>query len=232
MDNSPLEIIPGIHNYCDRWCERCPMTARCAVFAEEDQALDQDHDVTREAFWLKLAENFKRTRRMIEAMAAERGIEFDPAEIAKIGKEQEAKRGEIRREPLVVLAGKYLKEARALLSSNKYSENDLDEIDEDMLSIVHWYLFFISAKIHRGFHSFEETEKENWQSDFNGSIKIALIAIDRSIAAWTSLTDRENFEQIRPVVSLLETLRTGCEETFPGARGFLRPGFDEIEIVM
>jgi hypothetical protein len=208
------------------------MTTRCAVFAEEEQAVDQDHDIAQEAFWLKLAENFKRTRRMIEAMATEMGIELDPAETAKIQKEQEAKRREIRREPLVILAGKYLKEARALLSSNKYSENNSDEIDEDMLSIVHWYVFFISAKIQRGFHSFEESEKEDSQSDFNGSIKIALIAIDRSIAAWTSLTNRENFEQIRPIVSLLETLRTDCEKTFPGARGFLRPGFDEIDIVM
>jgi hypothetical protein len=165
-------------------------------------------------------------------MATEMGIEFDPAEMAKIEKEQAVKRRETRREPLVILAGKYLKEARALLSSNKFSENDSDEIDEDMLSIVHWYVFFISAKIQRGFHSFEETEKEDSQSDFNGSIKIALIAIDRSIAAWTNLTNRENFDQIRPVVGLLETLRTGCEETFPGARDFLRPGFDEIDTVM
>jgi hypothetical protein len=207
------------------------MTTRCEVFAEE-QSADQDHDITQEAFWLTLAENFKRSRRMLEAMATEMGIEFDPVELAKIEKDLKTKRGEIRREPLVILAGKYLKEARTLLSSNKYSENDLDEIDEDMLSIIHWYVFFISAKIQRGFYSFEETEKDDSQSDFNGSIKIALIAIDRSIAAWTNLTNRENFDQIRPIVSLLETLRTDCEETFPGARGFLRPGFDEIEIVM
>ncbi len=25
------EMIPGIHNYCDRWCERCSFTARCSV---------------------------------------------------------------------------------------------------------------------------------------------------------------------------------------------------------
>jgi hypothetical protein len=21
--------IPGVYNYCDRWCERCPLTSRC-----------------------------------------------------------------------------------------------------------------------------------------------------------------------------------------------------------
>jgi len=26
-------FIPGIYNYCDRWCERCPLTARCLNYA-------------------------------------------------------------------------------------------------------------------------------------------------------------------------------------------------------
>lgn len=208
------------------------MTTRCAVFAEEEQSADQDHDITQQAFWQTLAENFKRTRRMVETMAAEMGIEFDPVEMAKIEKDLETKRGEIRREPLVILAEKYRKEVSALLSSNKFTETDSDEIDEDMLSIVHWYLFFISAKIQRAFYSLDEAEKNNSQSDSNGSMKIALIAIDRSIAAWSNLIDRANFEQIQPIVAGLETLRRGCEDEFPGARDFLRPGFDEIDIVM
>ena len=27
--------IPLIHNYCDKWCERCTMTSRCAVYEIE-----------------------------------------------------------------------------------------------------------------------------------------------------------------------------------------------------
>ncbi len=27
-------FIVGIFNYCDRWCERCPLTSRCRVFAD------------------------------------------------------------------------------------------------------------------------------------------------------------------------------------------------------
>lgn len=26
-------FIPGIYNYCDRWCERCPFTMRCMLYA-------------------------------------------------------------------------------------------------------------------------------------------------------------------------------------------------------
>ncbi len=28
-------FIPGIYNYCDRWCERCPFTDRCMNYAME-----------------------------------------------------------------------------------------------------------------------------------------------------------------------------------------------------
>jgi hypothetical protein len=28
--NNPRHI-PSIFNYCDRWCERCPLTLRCSV---------------------------------------------------------------------------------------------------------------------------------------------------------------------------------------------------------
>lgn len=35
-------LIAGIYNYCDRWCERCPFTARCmnCAMQEEDSILD------------------------------------------------------------------------------------------------------------------------------------------------------------------------------------------------
>ncbi len=29
------DFIPGIYNYCNRWCERCPYTDKCRVFADE-----------------------------------------------------------------------------------------------------------------------------------------------------------------------------------------------------
>jgi hypothetical protein len=32
------QFISGIYNYCDRWCERCSMTARCYVFWQEKRA--------------------------------------------------------------------------------------------------------------------------------------------------------------------------------------------------
>ena len=26
------DYISEVHNYCDHWCERCPLTHRCAIY--------------------------------------------------------------------------------------------------------------------------------------------------------------------------------------------------------
>jgi hypothetical protein len=116
----------------------------------------------------------------------------------------------------------------------------LDETaQEEMLSIIYWYQFFITAKVQRGFHGIldfdgkeDEEELNDSQSDANGSIKIALIAVERSIMAWTNLMTDENAQTIAPYISLLKTIKQKAETKFPNAQDFVRPGFDEIEIVM
>jgi hypothetical protein len=30
-------FVSGIYNYCDRWCERCPVTAKCYLYWQEQQ---------------------------------------------------------------------------------------------------------------------------------------------------------------------------------------------------
>ena len=68
-------FISGIHNYCDRWCERCPFTSRCIVYATEQADRDFDdpevHDIRNEKFWRKLHSIFANTAEMIAKWAAE-----------------------------------------------------------------------------------------------------------------------------------------------------------------
>lgn len=67
--------------------------------------------------------------------------------------------------------------------------------------------------------------------DSDGSAKVALIAIDRSIAAWGVMRkhfpEREN--NMLDILVHLDRLRKGVEKTFPNARAFIRPGFDKID---
>src|SRR2546430_551595 len=103
-------FISGIHNYCDRWCERCPFTARCRVYAAEEADPDMDpatRDITNAAFWQKLASIFEETREMITAWAEERGVDLSPSLLEEIGKEQERQHEEARNHPLARAAEAY-----------------------------------------------------------------------------------------------------------------------------
>jgi hypothetical protein len=61
-----------------------------------------------------------------------------------------------------------------------------------------------------------------------GSAKVALAAIDRSVAAWARLRERLDGETdaILDLLVRLERLRRATEREFPQARAFKRPGFD------
>jgi len=53
MEPPEENFIPGIYNYCDRWCERCLYTDRCRVFVMEKEftetyEAEQHHKKSRE----------------------------------------------------------------------------------------------------------------------------------------------------------------------------------------
>ena len=66
--------------------------------------------------------------------------------------------------------------------------------------------------------------------DSNGSAKVALVAIDRSMAGWRSLQLAlpEKAHTINPILIDLDRLRRLTEARFPHARDFIRPGLDEV----
>lgn len=76
---------------------------------------------------------------------------------------------------------------------------------------------------------FEQALAEAECSDSNGSVKVALIGIDRSIAAWTRLRAHlpDRADELLDVLVRLDRLRRATEAQFPDARAFKRPGFDE-----
>lgn len=235
-------FISRIHNYCDSWCERCAFTARCRVFAIEQESGDEEKDMDSETFWRNLQNMFAQAKEMLEQTAKERGINLAAAGDGQYTEGRTHQDETLRREDLTRLAETYLEEARRILENKSewliFSALD-DETQEEMLSIIHWYQFFIAAKIRRGLSgildydgNLEEAELNDAQSDANGSIKIALIAVERSLIAWKALMTQENIAHLKPLVVLLETLRLRAEEKFTKARDFIRPGFDEFELMM
>jgi hypothetical protein len=242
MTNREENFISGVHNYCDRWCERCTFTSRCRVFAMEQEFTDEERDIGNEAFWRNLQNIFAEAKRMLEEKALEFGIDATPVSDEEFAVIQQRQDAFLESQDLKKLAESYARQARGALEDK---ENWLifsavgEDAQNEMLAIIYWYQYFIAAKIHRGLGGLldvdgnpDEEELNDPQSDANGSIKIALIAVERSIMAWTSLMTKENLKTIKPLLELLEAIRQKAEEKFPNARAFIRPGFDEIETVM
>jgi hypothetical protein len=243
-------LIPGIYNYCDRWCERCAFSARCKVYLTERNEADDDptsRDLSNSAFWEKLASIFQETREMLATWAEEAGVDLSPAALAAAADQEKTEAREANAHPLSQTAQAY---ARVVNEWFEQSSPELEAVSDtldvsaeaaqddrndelDAAEVIRWYQLFIAAKIARGLIS--RAHEDEYQSnedprDSDGSIKIALIAIDRSLSAWKLMADTvsERANSIRWFIVELERLRLSTEQTFPNAREFTRPGFDEV----
>src|SRR5947199_8978571 len=112
-------FIPGIYNYCDRWCERCPLSHRCLTAAtekfrdREDQAAAADNPETRardnQKFWDKIHASFQLTMQMVKEDAQRLGIDLEaPGALAEAAAhERQVRRRAARHRPLARAARDY-----------------------------------------------------------------------------------------------------------------------------
>lgn len=242
-------LISGVYNYCDRWCERCPLSSRCLLYATEQADEDnspESRDIQNEAFWRKLSQIFQETREMVMEWAKENGVELE--NLTEEDEEQiRKKRRQADSHPLARAGRKYANAASdwfrefdqlVEVSDLATTDTDIEEAERlvDAREIIHWYQYQIAVKTIRALSSrieereFEMEEPDPNPKDSDGSAKVALLGIDRSIAAWRlmqlSVPDRS--DTIVPMILQLERLRQRTEKQFPNARDFIRPGFDEV----
>jgi hypothetical protein len=225
-------FIEGIYNYCDRWCERCPFTGKCLNFESGKDAPDADGP----ELWDYLHNVFQATMLMLDEMMEEMGIDLE-----EIDKMEPPERADPKDHPLYQKVYSLSCSMHDWLEQNKPGELLQEEIEllpaekeknprfDDSVEVIYFYNFFISAKIYRALSGLDNFEPQEIQTDYNGSAKIALIAIDRLIASWSlvmeNMMDHED-EILKFLINLTE-IRKQIEKTFPLARKFIRPGFDE-----
>jgi len=240
------KYIPGIYNYCDRWCERCRFTSRClnCELAGEHFGDLESVDISNEQFWKKFSEVMQLTMDMIKETAEEMGVDLDAIAVDE----------NIKKDPPVPdlighLSKKYASSVNTWFEANQYliieeenrgdlrlasQQDELGEIEvkvADAVEIIRWYQYFIHVKLHRACDSADEDgEDDGFPKDSDGSAKVALIGIDRSIAAWKILLPHLAMDGSQPIhlIEALENLKPRVENRFPDARTFVRPGFDEI----
>ena len=245
------KLISGIYNYCDRWCERCPQTSRCLNFqmGEEEFGDPETRDTNNEAFWNKMSEVMHTTMEMLYEMAESMDIDLDSIEIDSDREKENEEFSE--NHEVCTMAREYGEKARdwldsegSIIDSTGYGSSPTDaDISEsgsavDALEVISWYQHQIYIKLMRAVSGLMEepaTDDDGsiFASDSDGSAKVALIGIDRSIAAWGSMNRMFpgiGNHEIKDILIYLGSLRKKVENTFPNARNFIRPGFDTYDL--
>jgi hypothetical protein len=245
--------IAGIYNYCDRWCERCSFTSRCAVYENTGELAPDENDLNNKIFWDGLSKNFAGTIAIMHEAAKEQGITINPVsdeEWEKYKVQKKADRDKASEHPLIKYSKAYMLQAKALLDKKGLLKQKGEEIIQqaelgiktvaaakaevgelgNCLEIVQWYLFQIQVKFMRAIPMMPgEEADEAFASDSNGSAKVALIAVDRCIMAWQKimqfLPDYE--DDILQLLALLQRIQMLGEKAFPNARNFIRLGLDD-----
>jgi hypothetical protein len=249
--------IPGIYNYCDRWCERCSQTSRCMVFTlSEDEFTDPEtHDIRNKKFWQNLEETFQVTRELLKELAEKEGIDLDALDLEEGADEERVKDetannhecsrsakdyGKIVNSWFETAKDLFEEKEGELIMKVKLEIPDIDPLGEasslsNAVEVIRWYQYQIYVKMMRALRGgLDESTKgeDKFPRDSDGSAKVALIGLDRSIAAWGEILKNfpEREDELLDILLHLDRLRRKVEAEFPAARAFVRPGFDDEKV--
>ncbi len=227
-----VELIPGIYNYCDRWCERCPLSARCSVYLMEQKELSAMSDSVEDTME-RVSSIFTLTMEMLQEMIEELGVDIEEIPDVNIP--------EHRPGALEKLANTYDKEIQKwIIDNSEFFEIEINkylsfdhkkaELVSDVLQVLNWYAPLLGAKLHRAMSGNEDNSDDEIEKyDQLGSAKVALIAIDRSMGAMSFILNnfQEKESQALAFLSKLAKIKRIILQEFPSAMSFIRPGFDE-----
>jgi hypothetical protein len=253
IDMDDPHWIAGIHHYCDRWCERCDFSHRCLKFAVIERLIGDDTSEARNrTSFAALARVFDEARIELD-VATGKASEDDLRVGANVAVEKRIQRRAHAaggRETNAALTYAHMVDEwfnnelklplRHVRDLKTRVENGLVRVADakgelvrlnDCVEIIRWHQHLPYVKLSRAFTSRveEEAAPERGPRDSDGSAKVALIALDRSIAAWSQLRDLfpEKTDSFLEILVHLDRLRRAVLVKFPRARRFKRPGFDE-----
>jgi hypothetical protein len=229
-----LDRIDFISAYCDGWCARCAFTTRCSTYAVHvaTAMCGGDHDAG-----IELAVGVPPPEDPAEAARREAFLEellnHQPteSEVEEVAREEEERNERVDESPITTGAAKVGTLAWAWLGSHEGIPRSDAELAE-ALEVAAWDAHLIGAKLHRALHGLDEFRRgegfddEPVQNDWNGSAKVALISIRRSIQAWTTISSVRTDLEAAAIAEELRRLEADVERAFPDAWNFIRPGFD------
>lgn len=219
-------FIAGIFNYCDRWCERCPLTNRCQVFASlAEMEFEGGNGPLTEP---------RRERLRLAARVAEMH-----AQVEEAGEAALLKQGEGVGQLPADLEPSFGPDPEVVANTHelrkKFQKLEMSANPNVRLAIetIKYFSLFVPIKMARALSQVAQLGPGEQQSDANGSGKAALLALDRMENAWRSLIDTHHISAsvAAPFLAEIARMQRNINCALPDARGFLRPGFDEPEEV-
>ncbi|NBC82980.1 MAG: hypothetical protein GVY19_06315 [Bacteroidetes bacterium] len=197
-------------------------------------------------FWDNFLDSLKYTRQLVKKHTASKPKTY---EVYPSALREKMKREKAAQHDCTQLSDEYLKmvdqwlvnqkefiqSIRHLTTSNHAAIDEKTAMLKDCIEVIKWYQPQIYVKLSKAvfvmMHENEDGkydyEAQNRESD--GTAKVAIIAIERSIAAWGNMMERTKWQEDEclEVLVLLDKLLKSVEHHFPDARAFIRPGFDE-----
>ena len=169
------KFIPGIYNYCDRWCERCTFTSRCRNYEGTGRLEPEQLDIHNKAFWDSISANFTNAIKLLHKIAKEKGIDLDnimtKEEEVQYHQRESFLRNVAKQHDLSKLCKQYreivlpffknqidqelVDKTRELVSHLHMGMRSEEEVVHTMASlgdceeIIRWYVFFMDAKLQR-----------------------------------------------------------------------------------
>jgi len=234
-------LIPGIYNYCHHRCEQCAFTGRCLSFRQEQQ---EAHDHPERSLEDHIEANVTRAAALMKAWCEQHGIDLDALEESAEAEESVAttQAGDDEKadtDLLQQMARRYSSAAYHIVEPlcNLSRFHAWPPAVAAAIDTIGWYSGMIPAKIGRALHGAANEDRfgdeDPVQNDWNGSAKVARLAIAESIGAWRTLFEAGDTPvdaSIRRTASLLEQMDTELAARFPLAMEFVRPGFDEPDV--
>jgi hypothetical protein len=234
------DYIDFISSYCDRWCERCAFTARCSAFAAET-AIAMCGDVE-EGLELAVGPPAQVPYGPARPADSDWLADVDDAAVSPetrlaFEREERERRARVDDDAVVKAAWVVSMLAYRWLKANADRlRAAADPVLDEALTVATHDAFLVTVKLTRAvdgrdrFEHGDDRDEGVVQNDWNGSAKVALICLGRSAEAWRLLAQASGDGASVEIADQMETLAREVEESFPYARRFVRPGFDEIGV--
>ena len=219
------QIIPGVHHYCNEWCDYCGVTARCCGYRCTELYRKRRGRKDGEPTFRTINEAVEFTREM----SAAEGVRTD--ELDALLANPPGKSGIQTDDALAELAWQYTERVALLLAplalewSIKPPQRSFD--GPPPMEIVLWHHVRIYMKVFRALVARDTHAGGAESDDALGCAKLALVSIDHSLAALRRLTDAFSRADHDELQRLLIQVRDRLDATIPGARAYIRPGLDE-----